>query len=398
MAAPLKAWNKVVAADVERDVLEQFKRETEVQVRLIVKPSRDYIYELLTKTRYPLSNIEAIIERRGNLVDFTCKDRGSAEALQRLLGKHPNVKEARLFESEFTDVKLSGVPHRLPDGNIIAFLNKRNGEVLSTKRLKDRRGFFDGRRIYKMRSVQLQERPIPQTIRVCGCSIQTDYYGQPARCYLCKKFGHMKSDCPEAVRTPPAIFFNQDFDTTTIPTPGNDGEKKIPVNNASTPLETEPNNLQETRDTLPRNPEEQTGQNERDDLQVIKTAVAQQDGTDPTDCVSEFSSSSSEAGEIPEESIFSTDEETRDTGNKRQHSPETAIETKKPKATGENYDCVCGCPIILPTAAGCFAPCECGIYYTRCFCSNVISTNGDKPAHCEVCHKRIPRPNLDMTV
>ena len=96
MAAPLKAWNKVVASTVERDILEQFKRETEVQVRLIVKPSRDYIYELLTKTRYPLSNIEAIIERRGNLVDFTCKDRCSAEALQRLLGKHPNVKDAKL--------------------------------------------------------------------------------------------------------------------------------------------------------------------------------------------------------------------------------------------------------------------------------------------------------------
>ena len=298
----------------------------------------------------------------------------------------------RNFESEFTDVKLSGVPHRLPDGKIIAFLNKRNGEVLCTKRLKDRRGYFDGRRIYRMRSVQLQERPIPQTIRVCGCSIQTDYYGQPARCYLCRKFGHMKSDCPEAVRTPPAIFLNQDFDATTIPTSGNDGEEEIPANNASTPLETEPNNLQETSDSLPRNPEEQM-------LQVIKVADVQQAGKDPADCESEFSSSSSEAGEKPEESIFSTDEEMHDTGNKRQHSPETAIETKKkPKATSENYGCVCGCPIILPEAAGCFSPCECGIYYTRCTCSNVISTYGDKPAHCEVCHERIPRPNLDMTV
>ena len=69
----------------------------------------------------------------------------------------------------------------------------------------------------------------------------------------------MKSDCPEAVRTPPAIFLNQDFDATTIPTSGNDGEEEIPANNASTPLETEPNNLQETSDSLLRNPEEQIG-------------------------------------------------------------------------------------------------------------------------------------------
>lgn len=87
-----------------------------------------------------MTKIEAIIERRNNLVDFTCKDRSSAETLQRLLDKHPNVKESRLFESEFTDVKLTGVPHRLPYGKIIALLSKRNGEVLCTKRLKDRKG------------------------------------------------------------------------------------------------------------------------------------------------------------------------------------------------------------------------------------------------------------------
>jgi len=86
---------------------------------------------------------------------FTCKDRNSAENLQRLLEKHPNVHEARLFESEFLDVKLTGVPHHLPGSKLIAFLNKRNGEVICTKRLKDRRGYYEGRRIYRMRTAEL---------------------------------------------------------------------------------------------------------------------------------------------------------------------------------------------------------------------------------------------------
>ena len=197
MTVPKKGWNAVAATSKIDDEAEQFQRDTKVQVKLVVKPSREYIYELLTKTRFRLTKIEAIIERRGNTVDFTCKDRSNAENLQRLLEEHPNVREARLFASEFIDVKLTGVPHRLPDGKLIAFLAKRNGEVVSTKRLKDHKGYYDGRRIYKTRTVDLQKSPIPQLIRVCECSINTDYYGQPTRCFLCKKYGHMKNDCPD---------------------------------------------------------------------------------------------------------------------------------------------------------------------------------------------------------
>lgn len=111
------------------------------------KPSREYIYELLTKIRFPLINVEAIIERRMNIVDFTCKNRESAEKLVHLLHNHPNVQEARLFESEFVDVKFTGVPHRLPDGKLVGLLNKRNGEVLGTKRLKDRKGYYPSLRV-----------------------------------------------------------------------------------------------------------------------------------------------------------------------------------------------------------------------------------------------------------
>jgi len=71
---------------------EDFNRDTEVQVKLVTKPSREYVHELLTKARFPVMSIEAIIERRSSIVDFTCKDRVSAERLVRSLEKHPNVR------------------------------------------------------------------------------------------------------------------------------------------------------------------------------------------------------------------------------------------------------------------------------------------------------------------
>ena len=78
MTAPKKAWNVVVASTTD-DKRYEFNRDIEVQPKLMTKTSREYFYELITKLRYPLMKIEAIIERRNNVVDFTCKDQESAK-------------------------------------------------------------------------------------------------------------------------------------------------------------------------------------------------------------------------------------------------------------------------------------------------------------------------------
>jgi len=397
VTASKKSWSEVAATSKIDDDADQFVRDTEVQVKLVVKPSREYIYELLTKTRFPLTKIEAIIERRSNTVDFTCKDRSSAENLQRLLGKHPNVREARLFESEYIDVKLTGVPHRLPDSKIIAFLVKRNGEVISTKRLKDRKGYYDGRRIYKMRTAELQRRPIPQLIRVCECSIRTDYYGQPTQCYLCKKYGHMRHECPDAVRTPPMLFFegeiinqletNKEDDNTTT---GHDTSTPI-QRTAQLPQASKDKNLHGD-DSTPNEPAAKS-QHQQEDGEPAQE-IGETEAND-----SEFSSSSSELDDMPDQSVFNTDEEDIELRLKRRHSPDEHSD-KKPKqdSYGETIECKCGYSVMLPCAAGPSAPCTCGMFYTRCGCENVVATYGDMPANCDQCRKPVLRRHLDMTM
>ena len=72
-----------------------------------------------------------------------------------------------------------------------------------------------------MRIAELQERPIPQYIRVCDCNIKVDYYGQPTRNYTCRKFGHIKTDCPFNVQTPP-ILYSEERNDAQIDEPRND--------------------------------------------------------------------------------------------------------------------------------------------------------------------------------
>ena len=64
-------------------------------------------YELLTYLSFPLITLDAIIERRNNLVELTCVDRETAEKFVFLLKCHPNVHAGCLFDSELIDVKLS---------------------------------------------------------------------------------------------------------------------------------------------------------------------------------------------------------------------------------------------------------------------------------------------------
>jgi len=114
---------------------------------------------------------------------------------------------------------------------------------------------------------------------------------------------------------------------------------------------------------------------------------------------SEFWSSSSETGEIPDDSIFTTDDESTVTGKKRQHSPDSAIDkNQKPRITGETLDCTCGSAVTLPRTAGFSCLCICGRVYAKCACENVVSTLGDLPANCDKCRKPVARRHLDVTM
>jgi len=114
---------------------------------------------------------------------------------------------------------------------------------------------------------------------------------------------------------------------------------------------------------------------------------------------SEFSSSSSELDDMPDQSVFNTDEEDIELRMKRQHSPDEQCD-KKPKqdSHGETIECKCGYSVMLPCAAGPSERCTCGMFYTRCRCKNVVATHGDMPANCDQCRKPVLRRHLDMTM
>jgi len=50
-----------------------FSRETEVVAKFLQKRTRQYIYDMLNKIKFPFKNVESIVERRGGMVDFTCQ-------------------------------------------------------------------------------------------------------------------------------------------------------------------------------------------------------------------------------------------------------------------------------------------------------------------------------------
>jgi len=83
---------------------QEFTRETEVTAKLPQKRTRQCIYDLLTKIKFPITRIESIVERIGGLVDFTCQTVSKAKQLAVALRGHQGVEFVRLVLSEYINL------------------------------------------------------------------------------------------------------------------------------------------------------------------------------------------------------------------------------------------------------------------------------------------------------
>ena len=76
-------WNKIASWRSAETYV--YNQEKEVYAKLPHKRSREYIYQLLEKVRFPIQEIDGLIEKRGNMVEFTCNTRRAAETLAEAL-------------------------------------------------------------------------------------------------------------------------------------------------------------------------------------------------------------------------------------------------------------------------------------------------------------------------
>jgi len=164
-----------------------------------------------------------------------------------------------------------------------------------------------------MRTAELQERPIPQYIRVCDCNIKVDYYGQPTRNYTCRKFGHIKTDCPFNVQTPP-ILYSEERNDAQIDEPRNDRPTTSTLTSSMLLLQVRheeqpeaPRDNASLCNALTHQPDKPaTHMKDNDDEEQPSAYQAHKENDEIV------SSSSTEADDNPEASIFDTDDEDKD--------------------------------------------------------------------------------------
>ena len=191
-----QAWNKIASWRAAVKETYVYNQEKEVYAKLPHKRSREYIYQLIEKVHFPIQEIDGVIEKRGNMVNFTCKTRQAAENLAEALSTRDEVAFARIRDPEYTDIKFHWVPSDFPDEKIKGVIFRMFGEINYSRIFKDRRGKADGRRVYNIKTEKLKLKPIPSTVKLSGKTFLVEYASQPIQCFLCKDFGHIKDDCP----------------------------------------------------------------------------------------------------------------------------------------------------------------------------------------------------------
>jgi len=184
------AFNNEKANQTEESL--GFSRETEVVAKFPQKRTRQYIYDMLNKIKFPFKNVESIVERRGGMVFFTCQTKNQAKQLSAALECHRDVECARLVLSDYTDVKIHWIPERFPNQKIVAAIERHHGKIYEHRIMKVRYGIADGRRLYRLKTDDLKQHPIAPMVRLDEMVFLVEYSGQPAQCFLCKGFGHLR--------------------------------------------------------------------------------------------------------------------------------------------------------------------------------------------------------------
>jgi len=424
-----RAWNSVAKASLPQSV-QWFSRDTEVMAKLPEKRSRQYIYDLLQKVKFNICQLEAIVERRGGMVDFTCSCKEAAQLLVKLLSPLKEVGFVRLFDPEFTDIKVHWVPHRFPNSEMIKTIEERHGKVYFTKALQDKNGLYDGRRIYKLRTADLKAKPIPRYVRKEGLLMMVEYSGQPPQCFFCRQFGHIRSECPNMVTNPAPLTqeVEQEEGMEVQPIMGNDASdvtttqlRRDSLEAAEVACGVPAPPVQERTSSVTNRSAERQCELSADNAEILlkDSATDRQPANEDHDvdknkdkCI-QYVSTSTTTDDVfhddQQRSMFSTDSdesdgdnnETKGMGPKRALSSDSSARSTAPnkrELIEEYVTCNCDKNVEAPVYPGQTTLCECGLLHVKCRCNFIFATKGTGPAHCPKCAQLVPRIRHDVTL
>jgi len=237
-----------------------------------------------------------------------------------------------------------------------------------------------------------------------------EYQGQPSQCFLCKKFGHIKPDCPAAVKSP----------TQIPPTLENDADSRDPINQHGE------GNLHALNDTSLiddsiNNAAEQDEQRMDEDASTPKQS--------PHDSMEESDEELDHYCRELEQRIMASTPTSQDTATQlltegtetrmelnaehcRETTTEQGIGPKRPLSSDSSGEikvykkrevkdaientCFCGELLLQPNKIGNRLQCGCERYHIRCICNKVFVSREHGAAHCTACKRVLP--GVDQTI
>ncbi|CAK8681873.1 unnamed protein product [Clavelina lepadiformis] len=122
-----RQWNNDIAAE--------YSNHREVTIQLANKSKRKDIYKLIKETQPPLSYIEGIIQKPGNVVNITIESKKNAIRLADIFRKRPEAKSATAHGDDRTDLtirwghKFKECPERKEIPDVVEEKSTQNAET-----------------------------------------------------------------------------------------------------------------------------------------------------------------------------------------------------------------------------------------------------------------------------
>ncbi|CAK8686051.1 unnamed protein product [Clavelina lepadiformis] len=209
------------------DIAAEYSNHREVTIQLANDSKREDIYKLIKETQIPLSYIEGIIQKPGNVVNITIESKKNAIRFADIFRKLPEVKYATAHGEDRTDLTIRWVPIDYPQrhlDNILAEYEIKGPAQLG----KDKHGIRDGRRIYRVKKETMERHQLPSYLYLEKIRCAVSYNGQIETCSFCTEQGHKFRDCPKRMRTGNRDADNQDVPMTTTRNVESEEEEPAP--------------------------------------------------------------------------------------------------------------------------------------------------------------------------
>ena len=170
-------------------------KDCKVTCKFVNAKDRTKIFNFLYEIRFGPANLEGIVLRSGQLVDFHSKKKKLCFSTGEKIKANDKVQEIIAYAESNVDVRIAHIPSLFPGTHLEDYIQLNHGQIIKNFRQRDRFNLETEVRIYKLERKNLDNNPISSYSYFGKYKFPVSYKEQRQACDFCTETSHNEKHC-----------------------------------------------------------------------------------------------------------------------------------------------------------------------------------------------------------